>query len=99
MAITTVVSAVSFLLLTSSAFALQVSPNSPCAAVCLDDQKHDPSDPTGSNTHGSDIVCSDSSYYTTVVGKKFQSCVSCLQSSDFSDDGESDQGWFLCKLF
>ena len=98
MAVLSVTSFISFLLLIHQAPALQVTPSSPCAAVCLDDRSQDVSDPTKSNTHGSDIACSDSSYSATVVGEKFESCVNCLQNSAFSDSGENDQAWFLCKF-
>jgi len=101
MAIMSRPSTVSILLLhlfTFQAQALQVSPNSPCAAVCLDDPKQPVSDPTKSNTQGSDIVCSDSSYSSTVQGEKFKSCISCLQTSSFSESGENDQSWFLYNV-
>lgn len=85
------------LLLVPRIWALQVSPNSPCAAICLDDGTKDASDPKTSNTYGSDIVCSDTSYTKTVTGEKFEACISCLQTSSFSESDENDQAWFICE--
>ena len=98
MAILPVTSILSLFLLANRVLALQVSPNSPCASVCLDDPSLDASDPNSSNTYGSDIVCLDTSFHTTSVGQKYESCVSCLQNSTASASGESDTEWFLCKL-
>jgi len=99
MAILSVFPIVSFLLLSHQALALQVTPNSPCASVCLDEPTNNASDPNSSNTEGRDIVCQDSAYSSTAVGRKFDSCVSCLQNSTSSSSGENDQGWFLCRSF
>ena len=93
------VSFLPFLILLNLALALQVTPNSPCASVCLDDSTKSASDPASSNTGASEIVCLDRGYSTTEVGKKYQACVSCLQDSTSSDSGENDQEWFLCKLY
>jgi hypothetical protein len=90
-------SLLSILLLTSKALALQVTPNSPCASVCMDDPSQDASDPNTSNTYPSDIVCNDADYENTSVGRKFASCVNCLRNSTASGAGENDQSWFLCK--
>jgi len=79
-------------------WALQVTPNSKCATVCMDYAGADPSDPNVSNTYGSDIVCNDADYNTTAVGLKFQNCVDCLQTSTATGSGETDQSWFLCEL-
>jgi hypothetical protein len=78
--------------------ALQVTPNSPCAALCIDDQSLDPSDPNSSNTKNSDMVCTDEDYTKSQAGTKWQGCMSCLQNSTFSQGAENDQMWFLCKL-
>ena len=79
-------------------WALQVTPNSPCASVCMDDPTQDPSDPNLSNTSGSDIVCLDGDYTNTTVGQKFETCLNCLQNSTASSSGENDQAWFLCEF-
>ncbi|KAH8821721.1 hypothetical protein F5884DRAFT_100567 [Xylogone sp. PMI_703] len=84
--------------ITHQASALQVTPNSPCAEVCLNDPTQDPSDPNVSNTYGSEIACTDSSYDTSTVGQKFKSCVNCLRNSTAHESGESDQSWFLYNL-
>jgi len=90
--------AVSACLLVRQSVSLQVTPNSPCASICIDDPNQDVSDPETSSTQGNDIVCSDSSYSTSPVGKKFESCVSCLQNSGASASGETDQDWFICEF-
>jgi hypothetical protein len=82
----------------SSVDALQVTPNSPCAAVCLDSSTLDKSDPNSSNTKGSDMTCEDNLFGTTAKGHKFQECVTCLQESHFSQGTETDQAWFLYNL-
>lgn len=79
--------------------ALQVTPNSPCASVCIDSNDLDFSDPNSSNTLNRDITCYDKEYVTSSAGQKFNRCMSCLQDSSFSQGSESDQGWFLCKLY
>ncbi|KUJ19966.1 uncharacterized protein LY89DRAFT_716439 [Mollisia scopiformis] len=83
---------------TSSVWSLQVTPNSPCATFCLDDPTADVSDPYSSNTNGSDIACNDADYDNTAVGKKFKSCLNCLQNSTASSGSENDQGWFFYNL-
>ncbi|KAI1340924.1 hypothetical protein F5Y15DRAFT_36275 [Xylariaceae sp. FL0016] len=76
--------------------ALQVTPNSPCASLCIDSSDLDLSDPNSSTTTSHDISCHDSDYSSTPTGQKFQSCMSCLQDSTFSQGSENDQLWFLC---
>ncbi|KAK4203253.1 hypothetical protein QBC40DRAFT_26675 [Triangularia verruculosa] len=77
--------------------ALQVTPNSPCASKCLDSNDLDTSDPNSSNTRNADIVCEDSKY-SSAKGTKWQTCMSCLETSTFSQGGESDTMWFLYNL-
>lgn len=86
------------LFLANPAVSIQVSSNSPCASLCLDNPTQNTTDPTISNTHASEITCVDSDYANSPVGEKFMSCVSCLQNSTASDDNGSDQEWFLCKF-
>lgn len=90
-------SLLSLLLFASTVIGLQVTPNSPCASLCMDDPSQDPSDPNTSNTYPSDIVCLDTDYDSTPVGKKFESCLNCLRNSTASSNGENDQSWFLCE--
>ncbi|KAI1813538.1 hypothetical protein GGS20DRAFT_586392 [Poronia punctata] len=78
-----------------SSTALQVTPNSPCASLCVDS---DISDPNLSTTKNEDITCNDSEYSSTPAGRKFQQCISCLQDSTFSKGGENDQLWFLYNI-
>lgn len=82
----------------SSVWSLQVTPNSPCSILCIDDPTTDVSDPNSSNTYRSDIVCNDADYVGTSVGRKFKQCLTCLQNSTASSGSESDQGWFFCTF-
>ena len=75
--------------------ALQVTPNSPCSSVCRDSTDLDTSDPNSSTTKNSDITCKDADY-SGPAGTKFKSCMTCLQTSTFSQGSESDTMWFLC---
>ncbi|EHA51627.1 hypothetical protein MGG_07521 [Pyricularia oryzae 70-15] len=75
--------------------ALQVSPNSPCAPVCLDREDQNVSDPQSSVTRPVDITCKDGDYSKTATGTKWKRCMTCLEKSSFSQGSESDQGWFL----
>jgi len=77
---------------------LQVTPNSPCSRLCMDDPTADVSDPNVSNTNGQDIVCNDADYNSTSVGRKFKQCLTCLQNSTASSGGENDQGWYFYNL-
>ncbi|KAK3403191.1 hypothetical protein B0T20DRAFT_486154 [Sordaria brevicollis] len=88
----------SFLLTTHLASALQVTPNSPCASVCLDSPDLDRSDPNSSNTKNNDIVCKDGKVDNSPAGTKWKDCMTCLQTSTFSQDSETDQMWFLYNL-
>lgn len=76
---------------------LQVTPNSDCAKLCINDPTTDVSDPNSSSINGTDIVCTDGTYSNTVAGQRFESCVSCLQNSTAKTATENDQEWFLCK--
>ncbi|KAL2760764.1 hypothetical protein ACRALDRAFT_2024678 [Sodiomyces alcalophilus JCM 7366] len=84
--------------LAASASALQVTPNSPCASVCLDSEGLESSDPESSNTYGSDIACDDAEFRSTAKGRKFQRCLTCLEESSFEDGLENDQTWFLYNM-
>lgn len=80
-----------------SASALQVTPNSPCSSFCVDSSDLNFADPNSSNTKNKDIVCYDSEYQSSPAGSKFQQCLGCLQNSTYTQGGESDQLWFLCR--
>lgn len=82
----------------ASVVAIQVSPNSTCAAFCLDHADGDPLDPAASTTNNTDIACHDAEYMTSSKGIKFKNCVDCLQSSQDSNDSESDIGWFIYNI-
>lgn len=94
---TTITAIISLLIFSHNVPALQVTPGSACAAVCLDDPEGDPNDAAQSTTTPKDVVCTDAKYNTTAVGIKYKSCMQCLQSSHVSKGTESDLDWYLCK--
>jgi hypothetical protein len=81
-----------------TATALQVTPDSPCADVCIGAGDVGRSDPEKSETTGKDIACDDDVFASTARGRKAQACMTCLQGSTFTKDSESDQKWFLYNL-
>jgi len=91
-----VTSFLAFVSLFQLAVALEVTPGSACAALCLDNPESDPNDPRSSTTTPNDIVCSDDDYNTSPYGIKFQNCLDCLQSSNATSETENDTSWFLC---
>ncbi|ROW06009.1 hypothetical protein VMCG_04657 [Cytospora schulzeri] len=84
--------------LISSSTALQVTPGSSCASVCLDSEAGNALDPAASTTNTSDIACYDVDYYSTPVGVKFKNCLECLQTSNNVSETESDVSWFIYNL-
>ncbi|KAI8633271.1 hypothetical protein F5Y19DRAFT_417295 [Xylariaceae sp. FL1651] len=78
--------------------ALQVTPGSTCAALCLDNPESDPLNPNSSNTTPSDITCTDQSYDTSTTGIKYKNCLDCLQKSNATSDTENDISWFLYNI-
>ncbi|KAI0150187.1 hypothetical protein GGR57DRAFT_473092 [Xylariaceae sp. FL1272] len=84
-------------LLFSSSSALKVTPNSPCVPLCVGTSADD-NDPNSYGTENDDISCYDTAYATTPAGQRFQSCMTCLQDSTFSQGTETDQHWFLYNL-
>ncbi|OTA98294.1 hypothetical protein M426DRAFT_326114 [Hypoxylon sp. CI-4A] len=86
------------LLLRQEVAALQVTPGSPCAAVCLDDSSGDVRNSNASSTTSTDIVCNDEDYTSTASGIKFKNCVECLQESHAVSNGENDISWYLYNL-
>lgn len=75
----------------SRALALQVTPGSACASVCLDSAQGD------TQLDPSDIVCDDSDYFSSKAGVKFKKCEECLQTSKTVNGSESDSSRFLCE--
>ncbi|KAI1487287.1 hypothetical protein F5X96DRAFT_681353 [Biscogniauxia mediterranea] len=78
--------------------ALQVTPGSNCAALCLDNPESDALDPNSSNTKPDDIVCSDDEYESSSTGIKYKNCVDCLQTSNATSGNENDASWFLYNV-
>lgn len=84
-----------------TAYALEVSPDSPCAPKCLDDPRiGNASNPMNSFTFSPDLACYDwefSGPNSTQVGQKFADCNNCQKASGHLDPitNERDIGWFL----
>ncbi|KAK7912028.1 hypothetical protein PG985_014509 [Apiospora marii] len=89
---------VGLLSLSTASLALQVSPNSTCAALCLDQPEGNPLDPKASNTNYTDISCFDDEYSSSAKGLKFKNCVDCLRDSKDVGGGENDISWFLYNI-
>ncbi|CAK7211000.1 hypothetical protein SBRCBS47491_000969 [Sporothrix bragantina] len=87
-----------FFMFIASTQAIQVTPNSPCASLCIDNSSLDVSDPNSSTTTNADIACDDTDFASSAAGQKWTKCMSCLQSSTFSQGVESDQAWFFYNL-
>lgn len=78
------------LTLTTPIYALRTVGGSPCSDVCG----------VTTNTTSSEIVCLDQQYNTTTTGQNFQTCVTCLLSSEYQNTtiGETDVDWGLCMF-
>ncbi|KAL9580369.1 MAG: hypothetical protein Q9212_004536 [Teloschistes hypoglaucus] len=81
-------------------YALEVSPNSPCFSVCVDDPKANPAFWNSSTTTTSDLVCNDWELVgpnATSSGRLFHDCMLCEEKSTNHDtsSNENDQYWFL----
>ncbi|KAL4770434.1 hypothetical protein BDW60DRAFT_218096 [Aspergillus nidulans var. acristatus] len=72
------------------ASALRTTPGSPCESACS----------PANATLPSEIVCFDSEYNNTEVGRKFEGCIACQLQSTFVDDAskQSDVEWGLSIL-
>jgi hypothetical protein len=88
--------ALSNLALLPSVLALQVTPDSECAALCSDGSNSTLTNPNTITTNSSDIVCGDEEYSKSGKGIRFKNCLNCLQKSDSTWKDESDVFWFLC---
>lgn len=97
MSSSTLFSVIFLFILVSISTALEVSPGSRCASVCLNEQTGNGQDPKASTTNVTDIVCEDVNYYSTSPGTKFKNCVECLRDSTQVSGNENDIAWFLCK--
>ncbi|CEI39307.1 unnamed protein product [Fusarium venenatum] len=82
-------------LLLPTALALQVTPDSECAALCSDGSNSTLDDARATNTNSSDIVCQDDDYTKSGKGIRFKNCLNCLQKSSDTWKEESDVFWFL----
>ncbi|KAH8882858.1 hypothetical protein GQ53DRAFT_440719 [Thozetella sp. PMI_491] len=82
---------------THRASSIQVTPNSPCSASCLDSPTGDVTSAAASNTKNSDITCEDR-LYGSAAGQKWKKCMTCLQNSTFVNKEENDLSWFLYNM-
>lgn len=82
---------------------IEVSPNSKCFRVCVDDIGSSNITDKYSTTQSTDqVVCEDYQLIgpnPTAKGKKWKDCLTCELSSGAVDasSGESDIYWFICK--
>lgn len=77
--------------------ALQVTPDSPCASLCLDPSTSGMVDSSMPNMHPNDIICNNRDL-SSEKGQRFQSCMNCLQNSTYTTDSQNDQAWFMYNL-
>ncbi|KAM3504212.1 hypothetical protein MY10362_003704 [Beauveria mimosiformis] len=78
--------------------ALQVTPDSPCASLCLDSSSSSSSNSSSiAKIRDDEIVCSNRDY-ASEQGQKFQRCMNCLQNSTYSQGSQNDQAWFMYNL-
>uniref|UniRef100_A0A8H7TSI6 LPXTG-domain-containing protein n=1 Tax=Bionectria ochroleuca TaxID=29856 RepID=A0A8H7TSI6_BIOOC len=84
--------------LTVLSLALEFTPGSSCASLCLDNGETDAFDAAASSTNSSDITCLDASFGTDAKGKKYKSCLECLAKSDKVEGSESDIHWYLYNV-
>ncbi|CAI6100312.1 unnamed protein product [Clonostachys chloroleuca] len=78
--------------------ALEFTPGSSCASLCLDNGETDAFDAAASSTNSSDITCLDTSFGSDVKGKKYKSCLECLAKSEKVEGSESDIHWYLYNV-
>lgn len=81
----------------AQSLALQVTPNSKCASLCMEDPEGDISDLAASSTNYTEIPCLDNDFADTTKGNKYRKCIECLQTSREASGTESDVKWYLCK--
>lgn len=87
---------------------IEVTPDSTCSSLCVDQPgaSTNISDYDSSHTSTGDLVCKDSEFKgskTTPKGRKWVQCLNCEASSPaenpgYQGDNETDVFWFLCKL-
>lgn len=77
--------------------ALQVTPDSPCASLCLDSSSRPSNSSSVAKIRDAEIICSNRDY-ASEQGQKFQRCMNCLQNSTYSQGSQNDQAWFIYNL-
>ncbi|KAI9746479.1 MAG: hypothetical protein M1818_000192 [Claussenomyces sp. TS43310] len=81
-----------------SSLALQATPGSACASLCMDNPAYNASSVDSFTTVPADLTCSDVAYDKTAGGKRFESCVSCLQGSSAVNGDVNDLGALINNL-
>lgn len=87
----------------TAARALEVTPNSPCASLCLNDNQANPNNGNNSWTIATDTVCDDwelAGPTSTIKGRKWKDCLGCEKDSTATDaeSNENEVYWFLCAF-
>lgn len=82
---------------------VEVTPNSQCAAICINQPNANLDDKNASSTQPYQLVCNDwelSGPNSTSDGRKFHDCVACQSNSTASDETtkENDLYWFLFNI-
>lgn len=91
------------LFLITAAHTIEVTPNSPCASLCLNNIQDNPSNNLASFTVAANTVCDDWEFEgpnSTVKGRKWKECMLCEQTSTAVDEKthENELYWFLCAF-
>lgn len=81
---------------------IEVTPNSGCSSICMNDPHSNPAFDNSSHTLAGDLVCNDwelSGPNSTRDGRIFHDCIQCQENSTAHDaqTNENDLYWFLCK--
>ena len=80
---------------------MEVTPNSACGGLCINNPQSNPAFDNSSYTLPPDVVCNDwelAGDNSTAAGRKFKECLLC-ESTSSARDVSSDQNdvyWFLC---
>jgi len=81
---------------------IEVTPNSECSSICMNDPHSNPAFDNSSSTQPGKLVCNDwelEGPNSTSNGRIFHDCIQCQENSTAYDakTNENDLYWFLCK--
>ena len=90
-------------LLIRPSLTIEVTPNSHCSSLCLNEPTSNPEFDNSSLTLTNGVVCSDAEYVgfaQTPPGRKWNDCLSCEQNSAATDakTKQNDLYWLLCMF-